>query len=112
MVAAVLAIVYRYVCVWENNRRDKLGAEAFDHAYEDDLTDMKVSTIFPLISRTILTVVAESTIQIPALVGLKNFERVDVVIQAPGDRIKKLLMYFAFIPVQRFSSDRSLASAL
>lgn len=41
--AAVLALVYRYVCVWENKRRDKLGNEAFDHAYEDDLTDMKVS---------------------------------------------------------------------
>jgi hypothetical protein len=42
VVAAVLAIVYRYLCIWENKRRDKLGAEAFDHAYEDDLTDLKV----------------------------------------------------------------------
>jgi hypothetical protein len=40
--AAVLAIVYRYVCIWENRRRDKVGTmEGFDHAYEDDLTDMK-----------------------------------------------------------------------
>lgn len=43
IVAALLAIVYRFVCMWENKRRDKLGAEAYDHAYEDDLTDMKVS---------------------------------------------------------------------
>lgn len=26
----------------ENKKRDQYGAEAFDHAYEDDLTDMKV----------------------------------------------------------------------
>jgi hypothetical protein len=40
--AAVLAVVYRYVCIWENHRRDKVGTmEGFDHAYEDDLTDMK-----------------------------------------------------------------------
>ncbi|KAK7217741.1 hypothetical protein V2G26_005744 [Clonostachys chloroleuca] len=40
--ASVLAIVYRYVCIWENGRRDKSGVgEGFDHAYEDDLTDMK-----------------------------------------------------------------------
>jgi hypothetical protein len=42
VVAALLALVYRFVCMWENKRRDKMGAEAFDHAYEDDLTDMKV----------------------------------------------------------------------
>ncbi|CAG9936328.1 unnamed protein product [Clonostachys rosea f. rosea IK726] len=42
IVASVLAIVYRYVCIWENGRRDKSGVgEGFDHAYEDDLTDMK-----------------------------------------------------------------------
>lgn len=44
IIAALLAVVYRFVCVWENKRRDKMGAEAYDHAYEDDLTDMKVST--------------------------------------------------------------------
>ena len=43
IIAALLSIVYRIVCMWDNKRRDKLGAEAFDHAYEDDLTDMKVS---------------------------------------------------------------------
>ena len=40
--AAALAVVYRYVCLWENAKRDKTGTmEGFDHAYEDDLTDMK-----------------------------------------------------------------------
>ena len=38
--AVVLAIVYRFYCAWENKRRDKTGElEAFEHAYEDDLTD-------------------------------------------------------------------------
>ncbi|KXJ85647.1 MFS transporter [Microdochium bolleyi] len=42
IVAALLSIVYRFVCVWENRRRDRAGVgEGFDHAYEDDLTDMK-----------------------------------------------------------------------
>jgi hypothetical protein len=41
--AACLSMVYRFYCIWENKRRDKTGtAEAFDHAYEDDLTDRKV----------------------------------------------------------------------
>jgi hypothetical protein len=40
--AAVLAVVYRYVCIWENRKRDGTGTlEGYDHAYEDDLTDMK-----------------------------------------------------------------------
>lgn len=43
--AACLSMVYRFYCVWENKRRDRTGtAEAFDHAYEDDLTDRKVRT--------------------------------------------------------------------
>lgn len=38
--AALLIILYRYVCLWDNKRRDKAGIpEAFEHAYEDDLTD-------------------------------------------------------------------------
>ncbi|KAK0624228.1 major facilitator superfamily domain-containing protein [Immersiella caudata] len=41
LVAAGLIIMYRFLCVWENKRRDKAGTlEAFDHAYEDDLTDI------------------------------------------------------------------------
>ena len=39
--AVVLALVYRFVCVWENKKRDKEGREAFEHAFEDDLTDKK-----------------------------------------------------------------------
>lgn len=41
--AAVLSLVYRFYCIWENERRDMTGtAEEFDHVYEDDLTDGKV----------------------------------------------------------------------
>jgi len=40
--AAVLALVYRLLCVYENKKRDRAGTlEAFEHAYEDDLTDIK-----------------------------------------------------------------------
>ncbi|KAF2710354.1 MFS transporter [Pleomassaria siparia CBS 279.74] len=40
IVAALLIIVYRYVCIWENRKRDRSGTmEGFEHAYEDDLTD-------------------------------------------------------------------------
>lgn len=40
--AVVLALVYRVVCARENKRRDNTGEmEAFEHAYEDDLTDKK-----------------------------------------------------------------------
>jgi hypothetical protein len=39
-----LSMLYRYVCLRENRKRDETGTlEAFDHAYEDDLTDKKVS---------------------------------------------------------------------
>ena len=42
--AGVLAIAYRFVCIWENSRRDKTGTlEGFEHAYEDDKTDKTVS---------------------------------------------------------------------
>ncbi|KAK5191772.1 hypothetical protein LTR99_008497 [Exophiala xenobiotica] len=44
--AAALALVYRLLCVYENKKRDKAGTlEAFEHAYEDDLTDIKVNPI-------------------------------------------------------------------
>jgi hypothetical protein len=40
---AVIAVFYRYLCIWENKQRDKAGVmEAFEHAYEDDVTDRKV----------------------------------------------------------------------
>ncbi|RVX67143.1 hypothetical protein B0A52_08577 [Exophiala mesophila] len=42
IVGVLLMVVYRYVCVWDNHRRDKSGVlEAYEHAYEDDLTDRK-----------------------------------------------------------------------
>lgn len=42
--AAVCALLYRGVCMWYNKRRDDAGTmESFDHAYEDDITDLKVS---------------------------------------------------------------------
>lgn len=41
--SSVLILVYRYVCVWQNRKRDRAGIpEGFDHAYDDDLTDLKV----------------------------------------------------------------------
>ena len=66
IVALLLAVLYRFVCVWENKRRDKIGAEAFDHAYEDDLTDLKVSKHIYGMERFVLTP-PEPTIQIPVL---------------------------------------------
>lgn len=41
--AALLALAYRFLSMWENKRRDKAGIlEAYEHAYDDDLTDRKV----------------------------------------------------------------------
>ena len=46
-VTAGLALIYRYLCIWENKHRDKAGVlEAFEHAYEDDVTDRKVRFTF------------------------------------------------------------------
>ena len=45
-ITAGLAIVYRYLSLWENKRRDKSGVvESYEHAYDDDLTDIKVRYI-------------------------------------------------------------------
>ncbi|CAK7209656.1 hypothetical protein SCUCBS95973_000514 [Sporothrix curviconia] len=42
VIAGVLALVYRAICMWDNRRRDKAGTEEnFDNAFDDDLTDMK-----------------------------------------------------------------------
>ncbi|KAK3054088.1 hypothetical protein LTR09_004866 [Extremus antarcticus] len=42
LLVAVLAVVYRYLSIWENKKRDKGGImEAYEHAYDDDLTDRK-----------------------------------------------------------------------
>jgi hypothetical protein len=44
LAAAILAIVYRFLCVWSNRKRDAAAVmEGFDHAYDDDLTDKKAS---------------------------------------------------------------------
>jgi hypothetical protein len=38
----VLALLYRFVCARENKKRDESGiAEAFENAYDDDMTDVK-----------------------------------------------------------------------
>jgi hypothetical protein len=43
LIAGLLAVVYRYKCVWDNRTRDRAGfVEGFDHAYEDP-TDREVS---------------------------------------------------------------------
>ncbi|KAL4898284.1 major facilitator superfamily domain-containing protein [Aspergillus ambiguus] len=40
VLAAALAIIYRYICIWDNRKRDRSGiAEGFGNAYQDDLTD-------------------------------------------------------------------------
>lgn len=41
--AGMLAMIYRCICLYINRKRDKSGVmEGFEHAYEDDLTDVKV----------------------------------------------------------------------
>ncbi|KAL3463563.1 major facilitator superfamily domain-containing protein [Aspergillus heterothallicus] len=40
VVAGLLVVVYRFVCLWDNRRRDATGVlEGFENAYQDDLTD-------------------------------------------------------------------------
>lgn len=44
VIAAVLVFVYRFVCLYDNRRRDATGVlEGFENAYQDDLTDKTVS---------------------------------------------------------------------
>jgi hypothetical protein len=41
--AGVACILYRLICIGHNRRRDNKGIEErFEHAFEDDLTDLKV----------------------------------------------------------------------
>lgn len=41
-----LSMLYRFLCIRDNRKRDETGTlEAFDHAYEDDLTDKTVSIL-------------------------------------------------------------------
>lgn len=44
---AVLSVCYRYLSLWENKKRDKDGAESYEHAYDDDLTDTMVCMHLP-----------------------------------------------------------------
>ncbi|KAJ4422968.1 hypothetical protein N0V82_002362 [Gnomoniopsis sp. IMI 355080] len=45
IVAALLALLYRFLCIVENKKRDEAGVkEGFDDAFNDDSTDKKVST--------------------------------------------------------------------
>ncbi|KAJ5098036.1 hypothetical protein N7532_005037 [Penicillium argentinense] len=38
--AGIIMLIYRFVCVRENRKRDQSGtAEGYEHAYQDDLTD-------------------------------------------------------------------------
>jgi hypothetical protein len=47
IITSILALVYRYISIWDNRRKDKAGIlEDFEHAYEDDLTDMKVGAYY------------------------------------------------------------------
>lgn len=40
--ACVLTVIYRYPCIWENQRRDRSGiAEGFDNAFDDVSTDFR-----------------------------------------------------------------------
>ncbi|KIX10683.1 uncharacterized protein Z518_01767 [Rhinocladiella mackenziei CBS 650.93] len=40
--AALTALAYRLTCIYQNKQRDRAGTmEAFDHAFEDDVTDRK-----------------------------------------------------------------------
>lgn len=44
ILALLLALVYRFLCVYSNKKRDRQGTEeSFENAYEDDLTDKTVS---------------------------------------------------------------------
>lgn len=70
--ALTLAIVYRYYCLWENKRRDRGGVmEAFDHAFEDDLTDKKVCFMILLsFEDGVLTAMLESAIPLYDLISV------------------------------------------
>lgn len=49
-VATVLPLAYRFISMWENKQRDKAGiVEGFDHAYEDDQTDVNVSNFYSVL---------------------------------------------------------------
>lgn len=69
--ASVLFLVYRYVCLYYNRKRDRAGIpEKFDNAYDDE-TDMKVSLcltspgwVLFLVASTLICSVPESTLSL------------------------------------------------
>lgn len=69
---AVIALVYGYICVWHNRRRDSAGTmESFEHAFEDDLTDKKVMLDLVRESGHANTICAESSISLFSLTGTR-----------------------------------------
>lgn len=49
--AGVGILLYRLLCAWHNRKRDASGImEGFEHAYEDDVTDMKVGFSIRLVN--------------------------------------------------------------
>jgi hypothetical protein len=44
VIAGILVVIYRFVCLHDNKKRDATGVlEGFENAYQDDLTDKTVS---------------------------------------------------------------------
>lgn len=71
IIAGLLALVYRCLCMWSNSKRDRSGTtEGFDHAYEDDLTDKKVSRLFWI--RRVLADQSEHAIPLYSLIVTVN----------------------------------------
>jgi hypothetical protein len=57
IIAGIIILIYRFICAHENRRRDASGtSEAFEHAYEDDLTDNKVGRIYQQVQKMILII--------------------------------------------------------
>lgn len=72
---ALLSMVYRFLCIRENRKRDATGTlEGFDHAYEDDLTDKKVSVLLPACTTSILFAYSSSGSHLTSLANrIRNF---------------------------------------
>ena len=82
--------------MWENKRRDNNCAEAYDHAYEDDLTDRKVCIEHQGVEGLLLTVLAEPTVPLPAVITActaSSKMRVGGLGAFPQRSIKFQLMY-------------------
>lgn len=102
IVAGILALVYRWYCVWLNKTRDHTGImEGFEHAYEDDLTDMKVRINWLRRSNNANELSVESTIQVYLIKheSLVIGFAVDMKMEAGS------ITYFA-MPVLRYTSQR------